>query len=120
MKLLEPTSVANVRTEIVDTILAVVALFSVFQIAALMWRATEFYDPVHFIRIALLVLLIATYLFRNRIPHIIKSAVLIFSTLIIGISSLFVFGLTAAGTLLLLSGVLTTGLILSHAMALVF
>lgn len=111
--------VSKARAEIVDTVLAVVACFSLFQISALFWRAQQFFDPAHFVRVGLLLLLIAVYTFKDFIPHKIKSYILVSCTLIAGFFSFSVFGLSAAGMILFLTAVVIASLVLEHRAALI-
>lgn len=109
----------NVKTEIVNRILLVIAIFAIFQIAALTWRVMYFDDPAHFFRVGVLFALICVYFLRDGLPHKAKSIILIISAISAAISSFWVFGLSAAGMILCMSAVITSGLLLNHRAALI-
>lgn len=117
LNLSNPSSLKEIRNALVDTLLGVTAFFAIIQIVILFIRQGEVYDPVFYVRVAIQVTLFITYLLRQHIHLFVKAAILLTAGLIAGISSVFIFGLLAAGPLILFTTILGAALMVSFSAA---
>lgn len=106
-------SLASIKAQIVNTLLAVVSCFALLQITILLIRVQSFNDPALYLRLSIQVYLPCIFLLRHKLSTGYKGWSLVVCGFLAGASSLVSFGFAAGGTLTLFATVVVAALIIS-------
>lgn len=115
IKPLSENDLHETRVQLVDTLLAVIAVFSLIQITVLLIRLSFFQDPSAFPQIGILSSLLLLYQFRKKLPHFFKASCLVCGGVASGLLSLDTFGFAAGGLLIMFATIVAASLTIGFA-----
>lgn len=100
------SSINLIRTQLVDSLLAAVAILAVINVTLLVIRIEHIVDPAFYFRITAQVLLIIVYFFRQKIHRLIKIWFILTAGFVAGSSSILIYGSLASGQIVLFTTVI--------------